>query len=204
MTVQERELLERFLQQMAAARAGQKDSEAEALIREAVARQPDAAYLLVQRTIQLEQALQATQAQVQKLQAELDQTRPVSRGGFLNDPAWGAQSNASTAPMRQAGGTPTAAGPAAAGPSAWSGGMLGNIATTAAGVVAGSFLFQGIERLMHHGDTGWGSGRDHSALAGGPDNVADNKYYNDIPADDDTSTDASDSFAESGDSSDFA
>ncbi|MGZ5232512.1 MAG: DUF2076 family protein, partial [Burkholderiales bacterium] len=64
MTIQERELLERFLQQMTAARAGQKDPEAEALIKEAVARQPDAPYLLVQRALQLEQALQATQAQV--------------------------------------------------------------------------------------------------------------------------------------------
>ncbi|HEY0337757.1 MAG TPA: DUF2076 family protein, partial [Burkholderiales bacterium] len=61
MTLQERELLERFLQQMAAARPEQKDGEAEALIKEAVSRQPDAVYLLVQRAIQLEQALQATQ-----------------------------------------------------------------------------------------------------------------------------------------------
>jgi hypothetical protein len=206
MTLQERELLERFLQQMAAVRVSQKDPEAEALIREAVVRQPDAAYLLVQRAIQLEQALQGTQAQVQKLQAELDQSRPVGGGGFLNDPTWGAQPNASagqnSAPMRQAAGAPMAAGPTAAGPTAWGGsGMLGNIATTAAGVVAGSFLFQGIDRLMHHGDTSWGSAQDRSALSDAPDNTTVNNYYNDIPADDDTSADT---IAESGDSSDFA
>ena len=35
----------------------------------------------------------------------------------------------------------------------WGSGMLGTVATTAAGVVAGSFLFQGIESLMgHHGN----------------------------------------------------
>ena len=32
-------------------------------------------------------------------------------------------------------------------------GLFGNIASTAAGVVAGSFLFQGIQGLMHHGDS---------------------------------------------------
>ena len=31
--------------------------------------------------------------------------------------------------------------------------MLGTVATTAAGVVAGSFLFQGIQGLMHKNDT---------------------------------------------------
>jgi hypothetical protein len=53
MTLQERDLLARFLQQMVGARAEQKDRDAEALIKEAVARQPDALYLLVQRAIQL-------------------------------------------------------------------------------------------------------------------------------------------------------
>ena len=60
MTLQEKELLTRFLQQLSSAQAGQKDAEAEALIRDAAARQPDAAYLLAQRTLQLEQLLQAS------------------------------------------------------------------------------------------------------------------------------------------------
>jgi hypothetical protein len=171
MTLQERELLERFLQQMTAARAEQKDREAEALIKEAVARQPDAVYLLVQRAIQLEQALQATQAQMQKLQAERDQSQPANRGGFLNDAAWGSQSRA---PAAQ-GSAPIPSASAGGPGRAWGGGgMLGNIATTAAGVVAGSFLFQGIDRLMHHGDSSWGSNRDHNALADVPENVTAN------------------------------
>jgi uncharacterized protein len=205
MTVQERELLERFLQQMTAARAGQKDPEAEALIKEGVARQPDAAYLLVQRALQLEQALQATQAQAQKLQADLDQLRPASRGGFLSDPAWGSQPTApvtqNATPTRQAAGAPTASAAAPGG--AWGGGgMLGNIATTAAGVVAGSFLFQGIDRLMHHGDTG--SGRDQSAQSGLLDNDRANVYDHDSPPIDTALDDDVDTFADSGDSSDFA
>jgi hypothetical protein len=212
MTFQEKELLERFLQQMTAARAGQKDPEAEALIKEAVARQPDAPYLLVQRAVQLEQALQATQAQMQKLQAELDQSRPASRGGFLNDPAWGSQPTApvtqNATPMRQAAGAPTATAvaptPTALGGAWGGGGMLGNIATTAAGVVAGSFLFQGIDRLMHHGDTGLGSGRDQGAQSGLLDNDTAKVYDHDSPPIDTALDDDVDSFADSGDSSDFA
>lgn len=169
MTLQEKELLSRFLEQLKGAQAGAKDTEAEVLIKDACARQPDAAYLLVQRAIQLDQALLATQAQVQKLQAELDQARPSSGGGFLNDPnAWGSKPSV---PMQQnpgaqrIPGTGAAAAPghgpmagtaAAAAPaqrSSWGSGMLGNVATTAAGVVGGAFLFQGIQSLMHRNDS---------------------------------------------------
>jgi hypothetical protein len=182
MTPQEKELLERFLADMTAARAGQKDAEADALIREAAARQPDAVYLLVQRAIQLDQALQLTQAQVQKLQSELDQARAggnaASGSGFLSDPyAWGskpaappagaAQTSVSGQPLRSPAAPqaqppaqpqqPVAAAqpqqPAQARPGGWGGsGMLGTVAGTAAGVVGGAFLFQGIQNLMHHND----------------------------------------------------
>jgi hypothetical protein len=182
MTPQEKELLEGFLADMTAARAGQKDAEADALIREAAARQPDAVYLLVQRAIQLDQALQLTQAQVQKLQSELDQARAgggaASGSGFLGDPyAWGARpaaaapaSGAQTsvsgqplrspaAPQAQQPGQPQPVAaaqqqqPAQARPGGWGGsGMLGTVAGTAAGVVGGAFLFQGIQNLMHHKD----------------------------------------------------
>ena len=174
MTSEEKELLTRFLQQMNATRAGQKDSEADALISEAVARQPDAAYLLVQRAMQLEQLLQASEAQVQKLQTELDRSRSGSvprSGSFLSDPTWGsrpaaASAAASSAPagamQRSVSGAPIGAPPsmaaapapgAAARATGWGGGsMLGTVASTAAGVVAGSFLFQGIQGLMNRGE----------------------------------------------------
>jgi hypothetical protein len=164
MTPQERELLTPFLQQMAQAQAGQKDAEADALIRDAFARQPDAAYLLVQRAMGLDYALQATQAQAAKLQAELDQLRAGTHSGFLDTgTAWGrsASAPAQLAPARapQAPVQPlqTAAQPApAAAASSWGSGMLGSVATTAAGVVAGAFLFQGIQGLMGHHGAGLG------------------------------------------------
>jgi len=198
MTLQERELLERFLNGLATVRAGVKDPEAEALIRDAVVRQPDAAYLLVQRAIQLEQALQVTQLRAQKLQSELDQLRPAQRGGFLNDVTWG--SNASTASAQSAQNVRQVAPmarPAVSG--AWSGGMLGNIATTAAGVVAGSFLFQGIDRLLHHNDTSWPQGTGHAPQQSSLEQNALLDDSHDTPPTDDVDT-----FADSGDDSDFA
>jgi hypothetical protein len=160
MTPQEKELLTRFLEQLKDAQAGSKDREAEALIREAAARQPDSAYLLVQRAIQLEQLLAASQAEVQKLQSQRDAAPAAGGSSFLNDNyAWGRRATAGSAPIpgtRQGPLTPpprlpaNAAAPAQRG--SWGSGLFGNIAATAAGVVAGSFLFQGIQGLMNRDD----------------------------------------------------
>jgi hypothetical protein len=161
MTLQEKELLTRFLEQLKDAQAGSKDREAEALIRAAAARQPDAAYLLVQRAIQLEQLLAASKAEVQKLQSQRD-AAPAAAGGssFLSDNyAWGRRANTGSAPIpgtRQGPLAPPSQFSANAGAPAqrgsWGSGLFGNIAATAAGVVAGSFLFQGIQGLMNRDD----------------------------------------------------
>ena len=158
MTLQERELLTSFLQQMTLAQAGEKDPEAEALIREASAKQPDTAYLLVQRSMGLEYALQAANAETARIQGELNQLRSTSNSSFLkNANTWGKLPTTNSALAAAAGSSvpmqstsqqrpPSAATPA----SSWGSGMLGTVATTAAGVVAGSFLFQGIQGLMGH------------------------------------------------------
>jgi hypothetical protein len=160
MNTQEREQLAQFLQQLTQAQAAQKDAEAEALIRGACIRQPDATYLLVQRAMILDKAMQDARAQVARLQGELDQIRAQARAGnsssgFLDPNAWGNAPASRATSMPQApvpAQAPVAAPVAAPAASAWGSGMLGNIATTAAGVVAGGFLFQGIEHLMgNHG-----------------------------------------------------
>lgn len=220
MTPLEKQLLERFLQQMTAAHAGQKDAEADALIREACARQPDAAYLLVQRAMQLEQAFEASQNQVQKLQSELDQARGGQPGGFLSDPyAWGSQPRAPAAaapggaPSGQqpipgvsaANRVPTPAASAAAAPArapgAWGGSsMLGTMATTAAGVVAGSFLYQGIQNMMNKDDHAKAAEPAHSAQNQTPPNDSPEEI-----AQEDAADYSGDSYADAGDDSgDFA
>lgn len=169
MTPKERELLGHFLQQLEQSSAGAKDAEAQDMILKATARQPDAGYLLVQRAMGLDLALQAAQAQITKLQAELSAAKapaPAPSAGFLDNPnAWGrqaaplgAQSPAARpfgagtqAPVASA--APAPAAPAA--PSAWGSGIMGTLATTAAGVVAGSLLYQGIQGLMGHHSPGF-------------------------------------------------
>jgi len=205
MNLQERELLTSFLQQLAQVQAGQKDAEADALIREACARQPDAAYLLVQRSMQLEHALQAVQSQAGKLQAEMDQMRSGARSGFLDTAnAWGrpasppAQLQSQPQPQAQAQAQAQAAPAAAAPASAWGSSMLGNVATTAAGVVAGSFLFQGIGNLMGHHNSGFGANDSHSAPVA--ENTVINNYYGDSAPEDAVETADNSDSGDSGDS----
>lgn len=147
MNPREREQLNTFLSQLVAARAGQKDADAEGLIRDAMARQPDAGYLLVQKAFLLEQAVATAQARNEQLQGELDALRSAQvRNIFPDAGQWGNSAPRVAAP-------PAIPAPAAPAPSpSWASGWLGNVATTAAGVAAGAFLFQGIEHLMGHHD----------------------------------------------------
>jgi len=93
MNVQEREQLSTFLQQLAQAQAGAKDEEAQAMIAGTFVRQPDAAYLVVQRALLFDAALQDAQAQIAQLKAQLAQQRPapssvkLSRCDHLGTPA---------------------------------------------------------------------------------------------------------------------
>ena len=166
MTPQERDQLTQFLKQLADARAGEKNAEADALIREATATHPDATYLLVQRAMLVEQALNAAKAQIAQLQSQVQALQNTPSGNraasFLgggNPWAQAVDSGANPTgvpgaasyqiPRGGAGFNAALAQPAAGG---GVGGFLGNVATTAAGVVAGSFLFQGVENLLgnHH------------------------------------------------------
>jgi hypothetical protein len=202
MTPQERELLAAFLQQLAQAKANPKDADAEALIRDAVARQPDADYLLVQRAMGLDLALQAAQAQIAKLEAQQQESaRPAAGPSFLgNANAWGKSEPARNLTAVPGTGSPQlgdprfaragAAAPAAA-PSAWGSGMLSNLATTAAGVVAGSFLYQGIQGLMgHKPDAGLGktSGANSTAANDTSENLTDDEIAQELDDSDDSSS----------------
>ena len=166
MTFEEREQLTRFLQLLALAQAGPKDAEAQGLIAEACARQPDAAYLLVQRVLQLEHAVK-------------DAMRDATpRPSFIGDAnAWGHAPIASQpsvqppvqVPMQQA---PVGA-PVAAPASSWGSGLLGTVAMTAGGVVAGSLLAQGIGSLFGHHNN---PSADHAATPPGGGTLVDTDY----------------------------
>jgi hypothetical protein len=160
MNPQEKVQLEQFLQQLNSTQAGAKDSDANTMIAESVKQHPDASYLLVQRAMGLEMALQVAQKQMAEMQAQIDQTSKPS--GFLSGiNSWGRAAPAQGAPANaMAAARPTAG---AAQPSSWGSGMLGAIATTAVGVVAGSMLYQGIQSMMGHNSTpDAGNGLGHS------------------------------------------
>jgi hypothetical protein len=171
-------MLHDFLAQLIQARGIQKDPEADALIQRAVAQQPDAAYLLVQRSLLMEQALNNAREQIAQLE---NQVRSAQQGDrrFLDANAWGnsGASRPASAPMQQERREyqrdprdypPQQYQPQYQQPSMMGGmfgsrpggflggggGMLGSIAATAAGVAAGNFLFHGLDNMFHHHDQG--------------------------------------------------
>ena len=161
MNATERDQLQQFLSALRQTRADPKDPTAEGLIRDAFSAQTDAPYLLVQRAMGLGLALDAAQSRIAQLEAQCAQQlaqlqaarlTPVpataSNGSWLSgDQAWGrGASSVSPAPLPAA--SRAAAIPATAATSAWGGGMMAQMATTAAGVVAGGLLFQGVQSLM--------------------------------------------------------
>ncbi len=185
MNSQERNQLSQFLAQLSEVRLSNKDADAEALIAAAVAKQPDAAYLLVQRALLQDQALSAAKNQISELQNQVHNAGN-QRGGFLANDPW-AQPTANTGAVPGSGNYQVPRGAPAPQSAGFLGGagaggssFLGNVATTAAGVVAGSFLFQGIENLMgHHGGSGdWGQHAlgEHNAA---PEQTVVNNYYGD-------------------------
>jgi hypothetical protein len=211
MNPQERAALEKFLDQLVQIHGVDKIAEADLMIQRAVQRQPDAAYLLVQRALLLGQALDAAKARI----ADLERGQADSDQGFLTSGASGwsaanqapAAARAAPAPPTQgpssvappSGSVPPPVFPAPAPSPGAGSSFLGQVATTAAGVAGGAFLFEGIEGLLgHHGTA-------VPAPAGTalPEDVTINNYYypSDAPAEfGDSRIEADDFRAESDDS----
>ena len=209
MSPQDSMLLQDFLNQLVQVRGLPKDPEAEAMIARAVAQQPDAAYLLVQRALLQQQALNNAQAEIAALrqQAQGGQRAPE----FLDPNAWGHGSG--YRPAAAAHGGMPAPQPAHHYPPAHQqggrgffgsrlgsmggGGMgaLGTIASTAAGVAAGAFLFQGLGNLLGGNNDGNGFLGDNNAfssLTAPLDNLSDNNL-GDNPGSSETASSVADS-----------
>jgi hypothetical protein len=177
MSPQDSQMLHDFLSQLIQARGIQKDPEADALIQRAVAQQPDAAYLLVQRSLLLEQALKNAKGQIAQLENQLRSGQQGGEGRFPDANSWGNSGGSRPSqpvpaqqyqpayqqpyqPPYQPSYQPQMGGGSMFGsrPGGFlGGGLLGSIAATAAGVAAGSFLFHGLDNMFHHHDQGGGS-----------------------------------------------
>lgn len=147
MNAQERDQLQQFLATLRQQRVQAKDPVADGLIRDALASQADATYLLVQRAMALSLALQTTQKRLQQMQAltaeALQASNPVQASDASNTVANAAPAQA-PAPVPNSG-APTAQ------PSLWMRGLVGQVGGTAlgvaTGVVAGGALLQGLQAL---------------------------------------------------------
>ena len=210
MSPQDSMLLQDFLNQLVQVRGVPKDTEAEAMIARAVARQPDAAYLLVQRALLQQQALNNAQAEIAALRQQVQGAGRTPE--FLDPNAWGhggAQRPAaaphggvaSPQPSQPSPYPPPVAqqgrrgffGGRMGGLGASGMGALGTIASTAAGVAAGAFLFQGLGNLFdgnnNDGNGFLGNNDAFSSLTAPLDNLSQNNLG---------APDTSSSFADSG------
>src|SRR5262245_21591038 len=93
MQSEERQLITDLFGRLQPFEAQPRDNEAEALIKESVARQPAAPYLLVQTVLVQEQALKAAQERIAELEARAG-AAPAAASGFLGSAPkigpWGA------------------------------------------------------------------------------------------------------------------
>jgi len=167
-----------FLGQLVQARGIQKDPEADVLIQRAVTQQPDAAYLLVQRALLMEQALDAAKSRIAMLEGQLDNQQGNSSGGFLDPNSWGNRHRSQSQSQHHQSQHMSSQH---ATPALMSGsGLLGSIAATAAGVAAGSFLFHGLDNLFHDHDSGGNASHLLSDNDQATSSLADQAGINDI------------------------
>jgi hypothetical protein len=154
MQSEERELISGLFGRLQPFEAQPRDGEAEAMIKEAVARQPAAPYLLVQTVLVQEQALKAAQERIAELEAKAGAAAPAASGFLGGAPKispWGAAQPAA-APAAPRPSVPSTRSPlqAAVAPQqgGGGGGFLRTAMATAAGVAGGALLFEGIRNLM--------------------------------------------------------
>ena len=181
MLPEEHNAIQHVLSQAAQVPAQMPDPQADMMIRQSIGGRPDALYLLTQmlafKEVQLQNAQQTMlqmQQHIQMLQTQLQaQAQPAPRSlfGFGTRPAPMMQ----PPPVMQQ--PPMMHAPAPFGPAGMTGraggGFLGDVATTAVGVVAGQAAFSALGSLFGGGHHGAGSG----AAPAAPTETVVNNYY---------------------------
>src|SRR6266436_10408232 len=149
MQAEERELINGLFGRLQPFEAQPRDGEAETLIKDLVARQPSAPYLLVQTVLVQEQALKAAQERIAELEAKVG-AAPAAPGFLGSAPKIGPWGASPAAPAAAPQPIPPTRSPlqAALAPQPAGGGFLRSAMTTAAGVAGGALLFEGIRSLM--------------------------------------------------------
>jgi hypothetical protein len=196
MTPQEESMLNDLIGRVEQTQLTEKDPEAEQLLNQRLARNPNALYVLAQTVLVQKYALEQATAQLNQLraqQAQQLQPQPAHATSFLGSllghhdpapppPAAPPPPGYGASPYGQPYAQPyPPAGPVYGAPPPSAGGsFLRSAATTAAGVAAGALAFQGVESLLH-GFGGQPSGFGGQGLFGGgggaPGETIINNYY---------------------------
>jgi uncharacterized protein len=217
MTPQEKELLTTLLARLKNTGGQPKDPEADALIRQALAEQPDMPYYLVQTVLIQDLSLHQAQQRIADLEKQLADAQQAAKptvGSFLGGlfgsrppaPAaspsqagpWTRSPQVATAPPTQPYSQPGYApqpgyGQPMGGPGGMMGGMGGgggflrSAAATAAGVAGGALLFEGISSLFGNHYAGGLTGGGMTPGLG--ETVVNNYYGSDAAAGGDWSSD---------------
>jgi len=196
MTPQEESMLNDLIGRVEQTQLTEKDPEAEQLLNQRLARNPNALYVLAQTVLVQKYALEQATAQLNQLRAQqAQQLQPAHATSFLGsllghrDPAPPPPPPAAPPPPGYGAspyGQPYAqpyppAGPAyGAPPPSGGGSFLRSAATTAAGVAAGALAFEGVESLMHGFGHSAGFGGGEGLFGGGggaPGETVINNYY---------------------------
>jgi uncharacterized protein len=174
MTPQESELVDELFNRLAQLETAQRDPQAERLIADGLRRAPHAVYALVQTVLLQDEALKRANAHIEELQAQTSaavepEQRPASFLDSMREVLGGRAPHGSVPSVRTAGGyqsqdqrpqqgysqqMPLSGYPGAPGLSS-GGSFLGSAASTAAGVVGGALLLDGIRSAFgrHLGGT---------------------------------------------------
>jgi hypothetical protein len=197
MTPQEESMLNDLIGRVEQTQLTEKDPEAEQLLNQRLARNPNALYVLAQTVLVQKYALEQATAQLNQLRAQQAQQfspQPAHATSFLGsllghrDPA--PPPPAAPPPPPGYGASPYGqpyaqpyppAGPVYGAPPPGGGGsFLRSAATTAAGVAAGALAFEGVESLLHGFGHSGGFGGGEGLFGGGgsaPGETVINNYY---------------------------
>ena len=199
MTPQEDELLNSLIERVNQTQLDEKDPDAEALLNQKLAHNPDALYMLAQTVLVQNIALDQAKAQLAELQQQLQQQRPqpTRATSFLgrllgeHDPSPQTQYQQAPAPPYQP--VPQYAPPGQQNPGyvqpqyqqgqyvpVGQPSFLRGAMQTAAGVAAGVLAFEGVESILHgfgHGGFGPGYGMGGFGMGGRPEETIINNYY---------------------------
>jgi hypothetical protein len=178
MTEQERQLITGLGDRLKSAPAPQIDRDAYDLILHTIGTRPDALYILTQTVLVQEMALSQAKAQIEELQRQpASYSGAPQQGGFLPGGSYqgsGYQGSGYAAPQQ-----PPQSGGAFSG-------FLHNVATTAAGVIAGDIAFDAISSMFGHRGGLFGGGGGSGFLPGGGETIVNNYYGDDDRPDGDS------------------